>query len=90
MFDDRWISGIISLGICRKIIKVLKITTNIIDTSDASTWRLSFLILQICIFILFCLKDNMHIVPFLIAETLYESGAVVDCFQLQVDAVFGK
>ena len=34
----------------------------------------------------------MHIVPFLIAETLYESGAVVDldCFQLQVDAVFGK
>jgi len=41
-------------------------------------------------FILFCLKDNMHIVPILIVETLYESGAVVDCFQLQGYAVFGK
>lgn len=32
----------------------------------------------------------MHIVTILIAEALYESGTVVDSFQLQGYAVFGK
>ena len=32
----------------------------------------------------------MHIVTILIAEALYESGPIVDSFQLEGDAVFGK
>ena len=44
----------------------------------------------IYLFILIRFEDNMHIVPILIAEALYESGPIVDSFQLQGDAVFGK
>ena len=35
-------------------------------------------------------EDNMHIVPILIAEALYESGTVVDGFQLQGYSVLDK